>query len=196
MADEMNGIEYYDSEFDTAISEYSKRAKRQGLVILLAHGDDCIEFRGGITREIDAWGGITIYLKPPNRVWLKRTKGSSPIEAIYDTWDADGYLWVFNTDIPHFTFDVFKQSQKFCRGIVFALSELQEKPTKPDSPWISVKDRLPEKNKWVLVYYGCTPINQVAFFDGKNFKRGDNSGRYEYVSHWMPLPVPPEVDNG
>lgn len=69
-----------------------------------------------------------------------------------------------------------------------------------ESPWISVKDRLPEDFKYVLVY-------------GKQFQpdRGITSGHfsqkwgwytdcddqetgeryYDEITHWMPLPNPP-----
>ena len=50
--------------------------------------------------------------------------------------------------------------------------------------WISVKDRLPDVGKLVLVYNG---INGVCldYHDGVTFS-------YHYVTHWMPLPHPPK----
>ena len=60
--------------------------------------------------------------------------------------------------------------------------------------WISVKDRLPEE-EYVLCYQGgsCrTPNIRVGFrssFSGHWFPNLYN------VTHWMPLPNPPEVNN-
>ena len=50
--------------------------------------------------------------------------------------------------------------------------------------WISVKDRLPDVGKFVLIY---NEINGVLldYHDGATF------GYYD-VTHWMPLPQPPK----
>ena len=50
--------------------------------------------------------------------------------------------------------------------------------------WISVKDRLPDVGKFVLIY---NEINGVCldYHDGVTF------GYYD-VTHWMPLPEPPK----
>ena len=50
--------------------------------------------------------------------------------------------------------------------------------------WISVKDRLPDVGKFVLIY---NEINGVLldYHDGATF------GYYD-VTHWMPLPEPPK----
>lgn len=75
--------------------------------------------------------------------------------------------------------------------------------------WISVKDRLPEKRGFYLVYcymhsnkvVGFAPVlEDVDMFDFAGVKE---SGWYEYdgetgyyefmgVTHWMPLPEPPK----
>lgn len=59
------------------------------------------------------------------------------------------------------------------------------------SPWISVSDRLPKKNKRILVYFplfSSSPMD--GLFDGKNFFV-DSILRTDSVTHWMPLPEPP-----
>lgn len=75
------------------------------------------------------------------------------------------------------------------------------KPIEANFEWISVKDRLPEKNTWVLCYVkwmipvfemerGIRKYSDVkkVFFDGR-FRLGDS------VTHWMPLPEPPESED-
>lgn len=81
--------------------------------------------------------------------------------------------------------------------------------------WISVKDRLPEKDGQYLIYYNddgfrgvwidnfAVNLSNVSYcFKGKN-RSGwfsyelDYSGQYNYeettsVTHWMPLPEPPK----
>ena len=67
--------------------------------------------------------------------------------------------------------------------------------------WISVKDRLPtEEERFDDVYSELIPLLACtsgtkypfsAFFDGK--KWGDGWSEVD-VTHWMPLPEPPEED--
>lgn len=56
--------------------------------------------------------------------------------------------------------------------------------------WISVEDRLPEKDVKVLTFgvYGFS-VNYRDRFSGK--WRGVN-GRSQWITHWMPLPEPPK----
>ena len=63
--------------------------------------------------------------------------------------------------------------------------------------WISIKDRLPEHGKRYLIYATSEDnkigrITTAAF--GGHFAL---SGRCAYwkVTHWMPLPTPPEVNS-
>lgn len=82
-----------------------------------------------------------------------------------------------------------------------------QEPSKDNAPhvqrWISVKDRLPEKYIQVLCY-GFEPSN--IHDDGLPFKTGIFNGKewisdhfcessYIQVTHWMPLPIAPEVKN-
>ena len=76
--------------------------------------------------------------------------------------------------------------------------------------WISVKDRMPEYNTEVLLYYS-TDIVQ-GFLDKNDYWYGSRDvrdcmndgwvedskfcrrgGPFDYVTHWMPLPEPPKI---
>lgn len=60
--------------------------------------------------------------------------------------------------------------------------------------WISVKDRLPEKEIDVLVYNGVAfSVSALIYKYGNDgwHERGDGYD-YGYVTHWMPLPKSPE----
>lgn len=65
--------------------------------------------------------------------------------------------------------------------------------------WISVKDRLPEKNKDVLIFTELGKM-AVAFYEGGIYwylyAGDDGEGGYEpsgeKITHWAQLPKPPE----
>jgi len=90
------------------------------------------------------------------------------------------------------------------------------------SDWISVKDRLPEQKEHVLVYYAGDGKSQKSSMhllepdlddnskeDAESWNRGvlGITGRtlyqwhgfkvdkQQFITHWMPLPKPPGVDN-
>lgn len=74
------------------------------------------------------------------------------------------------------------------------------------SGWISVKERLPEKDGWYLVYapryWGNSKIYGLDGLAYSNFKhnykdhwgieRGTGRGWPGIVTHWMPLPESPK----
>lgn len=69
------------------------------------------------------------------------------------------------------------------------------------SEWISVKDRLPELNKNVLVYGGTEnhPCKYNEMTESYFYKMSNcgiikcaKEDMYWKVSHWMPLPEPPK----
>ena len=64
--------------------------------------------------------------------------------------------------------------------------------------WTSVEDKFPEDGQLVIATgfdWGCSK-NKRHFIVCKYFQRdwlGDEGEEYKYVTHWMPLPEPPEV---
>ena len=61
--------------------------------------------------------------------------------------------------------------------------------------WISVKDKMPEEYGDVLVFrvYNQRPMMSVDTYDTdrKRFSKYHNCG----ITHWMPLPEPPESED-
>ena len=55
--------------------------------------------------------------------------------------------------------------------------------------WVSVEDRLPDKPMKCLVY---TKRGDCCGYDILYYNQGFYS-QYDNVTHWMPLPEPPEV---
>lgn len=69
------------------------------------------------------------------------------------------------------------------------IEELQEQAQR----WIPVIERMPEKDALVLVHTAMDG-NHVASFDGEAwFCNYGGEWLFPNVTHWMPLPEPPEV---
>lgn len=107
-----------------------KQAKELGLVIVFGASDDLTEFRGAIDDEVSSYNGGEIYLDKNGIlegcececVHYERTKENSKIiEALCY---KDDYAWSYTTEIPHKTFDIHEDNEKFCKGIVFNINDL------------------------------------------------------------------------
>ena len=60
--------------------------------------------------------------------------------------------------------------------------------------WISIEDRLPEEKLDVILFGIKCPTSFIGYLDGEDFVC-DNANEFvpvSYISHWMPLPEPPE----
>jgi hypothetical protein len=131
LAVQLHGREYRDETTDA--EEYE--AKLNGLVIVFGASDDLMEFRGAVNDEIGAWEGATAYFTKSGLLvnecdnedcphFKRLMKAASTIDA---KWDTEGYSWVYETTIPHVSFDILEDGEKYCRGIVFALSDVTER---------------------------------------------------------------------
>lgn len=79
----------------------------------------------------------------------------------------------------------------YCRDALMKdISELFREMEAQVPKWISVKERLPEKDEEVLcffVYPDLTTMCQNVYYGG-----GRWLGEGNFVTHWMPLPEPPK----
>lgn len=71
-------------------------------------------------------------------------------------------------------------------------------PTIPSPQWISVKDRLPEEQKEVLIYlpeYDSVEMASLFTIPSMNLRewvQNEDAYMLDEVSYWMPLPEPPK----
>lgn len=128
LAEALNGRQYRAEM--TRVEEAF--AKESGLVVVFGASDDLMEFRGAVNDEIGCYNGGIAYLTRAGLLvndcdnercpyFAKLKAAATTIQA---KWDADGYSWVYQTTIPHFSFDILEDDEKYCRGIVFSLSDV------------------------------------------------------------------------
>lgn len=136
LAERLNGREY-GNEITKAEEQ---EAKESGLLVFYGYSDDNIEINGAIDEEIGACDGTTILLADgkllPDEEELReddevlkkygildavkeRYKSAVKIKAV---WSAKGYSWFIHTKVPHATFEIMEDGEKFCRGIVIEVN--------------------------------------------------------------------------
>lgn len=118
--------------------EIAQEARSAGLVVVFGASDDLLELRGALDDEVSASNGVTVWLMNDglfdtnacaSYCWYfegafqhVREYGRS-LTALWDP--GDGYSWRYETDIPHATFEIVEEGEPYCRGIVFALSDVE-----------------------------------------------------------------------
>lgn len=110
-------------------------AKANGFVVVFGYSDDNMEFRGAIFDELSCYGGGEAFVTKDGILmnecdggddcpyFAKVCERASKIEALWCA-ENDGPAWTYKTDIPHCTFIIKEDGEPFCRGIVFALSDV------------------------------------------------------------------------
>ena len=116
-------------------SEESKAAAEAGLVVVYGASDDLVEFAGAIDDERGGPGDLLLtkqglleeheddYCECKFCGYKDAKKQAHTIEAF---WCKDKtYSWTYRANtIPHASFDILEGTEKYCRGIVFALKSL------------------------------------------------------------------------
>lgn len=86
---------------------------------------------------------------------------------------------------------------RICFALGIFIENMKAADVQPVTHWISVKERLPETGKSVLIYYPKWDGDeiQVAKLEGDGMMF-DICGEFNIgtgvVTHWMPLPEPPK----
>lgn len=93
-------------EYGNEITPFEEqRAKELGFVVVFGYSDDNTEFRGAYEEEIGCYDGGRVY-----------EDTDKYIDAV---WCDGEYSWTYKTNIPHATFDIYEDGEKYCKGIVF-----------------------------------------------------------------------------
>lgn len=117
--------------------DFIDASKEAGLVIVYGASDDLMEFEGAIRDELGAYEGTMAYLTSAGLLqndcdndecphFEKMKERAAKIEAL---WASEGdYSWTFKTEIAHETFEIVEDGEPYCRGIVFALADVEVQP--------------------------------------------------------------------
>jgi len=108
-------------------------AKELGFVVVYGYSDDNVEFSGAIRDEVGCYGNTTILLKDGEilqtngdecercKLWQKYVDKCKKINTL---WCKGEFAWMYETDMPHETFTILDDGEKFCQGIVFDVKEV------------------------------------------------------------------------
>lgn len=172
LAERLNGRQYGRE----ITREEEKLAKESGLVVVFGASDDLCEMRGAIDDEFGCYDGGEIECE------------EYPETLIAKWCPSDECSWGYETDLPHADFNIYEDDMLYCVGIVVDLKEYQTKDSGKNNGWISVKDKMPENYKPVLVYDQEWGIR----IDTVSIEPFEEFAHYGYVTHWQSLPEPPE----
>ena len=115
------------------ISESEERdARKKGLVVVFGSSDDLAELRGAICDEVSCYDGGEILFVDGDLYQSKCEDEGCPHEEkiqesaqkIEVVWGGD-FTWTYQTEIPHETFEIFDDEEKYCRGIVFNIKDIK-----------------------------------------------------------------------
>lgn len=129
-ADKLTGRQIGDEITPKEIAE----AKEYGFVIVFGASDDLMEFRGAIEDEASCYNGGEVFLNEKGLINRECEDDQCPHEArrirqaknaIIANWDdGSGFSWTYEASMPHQTFEIFDENEKYCRGFVFAMADL------------------------------------------------------------------------
>lgn len=133
LATKLNGRQYREG----ITRGEGELAKENGLVIVYGASDNLMEFAGAIDDEIGCYDGGSAYLNEKGLITNKCDDNNCPyyqkeIDAakkISANWGRNDYSWTYETDIPHTTFEIVEDSDKYCKGIIFDLKDASPQST-------------------------------------------------------------------
>ena len=131
LAEQLNGREY-----GAEISEAEEReAKAAGLVVIFGCSDDNAELRGVIHDEVGCYNGAAIKLHARGILadheercdcaFCGYEAAAKKCATVQVLWCKEpGYSWTYKTEVPHATFEIVEDGEKYCRGIVMEATAL------------------------------------------------------------------------
>ena len=144
LAQLLNGRQYGE----VMTYEEHLQAKEDGLLVCFGDSDDFLELRGiiYIGGGVYEGGSIFLYKNKDQKFSFLGESNYDEIKEILEDYNLDFILpkipikiqwrpnwrpneldcsWLIKTNIPHATFDLMKNEELYCRGIVLELSDIE-----------------------------------------------------------------------
>lgn len=128
-------------QYDFILSnEFVKELEEQNLVIAFGQSNDCVTFMGALQKDLVKYQGGDIYLNIENHLTFDshetiRFGGSPPffpcnipngLPKIKAIFKKEGFpVWKIESVLPHRKIYIWDDTDVYCEGIVFNLSDLK-----------------------------------------------------------------------
>ena len=113
--------------------ELFEQCKEAGIVVVFGASDDLIEFRGAIYDEtptgevyLDADGFIPNKCDCDDCPYFAARISAGDHTTLKSNFGAEDYTFTYDINVTHDVFDIMEDDDKYCRGIVFHLSECDQ----------------------------------------------------------------------
>lgn len=122
LAKRITESEFNDKPYRWFPKELNNEAKENGIVVVYGQSDDLMEFEGALYDEFGCYEGETFYFdKNGKRV---KNETENKIEAVWCDKNSE-WTWSYKTEIPHETFEMYDDDEKYCLGFVFYKDDLR-----------------------------------------------------------------------
>lgn len=116
----------------------ASEANAAGLVIVFVRGDESVEIEGATFALRSVHGGDGIFFDKDGLLpmsedamesesaacsYVARRARAKGVRVIYKP-EGLPHIWLIKTSVPHATFDMTENGEPYCRGVVFALADL------------------------------------------------------------------------
>lgn len=105
------------------------------LILVYGQSDDMISVSGAINDDEYISGNMSILLSKKGILkdnesldtdnellaWKEQKDNSKEIKIL---WDSNGYLWEYETEIPHDEFDILDGEDKYCKAMIISMDKL------------------------------------------------------------------------
>lgn len=163
-AEKLNGREYGCE----LTRDEAAELKALGLVVVFCASDDLSEFCGAIKDEVGSYDGNDIYVSASGTIANNETdtydhfdpNDNPEFSLIVARFDYDGYSWVYETDIPHESFDILEDGEKFCKGIIFSVEDMPKSYEQGDEVWF-IENAEPVSARLVAQFGSCFVLTSI-----------------------------------
>lgn len=138
LASKLDGVEYRNE----LSKELDQQAEESGLLVIYGASDDLLYLGGVGNDELGCYDGgeLVITKDGDGEMWDVvedlEDEDQEKYDKIVQAWndgntvmvewcEVEPYSWTYSTHLPHATFDVMEDGDKYCRGIVINVKDLK-----------------------------------------------------------------------